>query len=270
MLIDTHCHLSFPQYHEDVLDVIQRAQQAGVGSFINISCDEESMRKVQEQLSLCPQLFASLGYHPHNAKVLSEEELQAMREPCEKNLRIVAIGEIGLDDYRNEVPMDIQITCFRQLLDLALEVRLPVVVHVRETHKQVLTELTDYAKKGGQGVIHCFTGTVEEAQEFLDLGFYISLAGIVTFKNAKPLWEVAKFLPLHRMLVETDSPYLAPVPHRGKTNEPAFVVHVAQQIAQLRGVSFEEIVLATTANAQRLFYRMAADFLFQVHQHPCP
>jgi TatD DNase family protein len=256
MLIDTHCHLSFPHYAENILDVIERAQQAGVGAMINMSCESMGIQKVQDQLALSPALFATLGYHPHNAKILTDDELNHLRTICQNNSRVVGIGEIGLDDYRNEVPMDIQTACFRQLLELALEVKLPVVVHVRETHKLVLAELSVYAQKGGQAVIHCFTGTVEEAQDFLNLGFYISLAGIVTFKNAKSLWEVAKFLPLDRMLVETDSPYLAPMPHRGKTNEPAYVAHVAAWIAELRGVSVEEVARATTENALRLFYKM--------------
>lgn len=170
----------------------------------------------------------------------------------------MGIGEIGLDAYYTLSPMEKQIECFEYFLQMALDLKLPVVVHVRETHKDVFSRIKLFAQKGLAGVIHCFTGTLSEAKDFLSCGMYISFSGIVTFKNSISLQEVAKFVPNDRILIETDSPYLAPVPMRGKLNEPAHVRHTCQFISSLRQISYEDFANLTTKNAEKLFFRMCS------------
>lgn len=255
-LIDTHCHLASDQLKEHASEIIERAQQAGVSRIINIAYDPQSVDLVIEQLSLSPMLYAAVGIQPHDAKTFSFAAADLIRSKAETNRRVVAIGEIGLDAHYTLSPMDQQQACFDYFLQMALELDLPVVVHVRQTHEEVLSKIAHFSKLGLRGVIHCFTGTLSEAKDFLDHGFYISLSGIVTFKNAKQLQEVAQFVPNDRLLIETDSPYLSPVPLRGKVNEPSHLLHTCDFIAQLRKTTSSELTAMTFQNATQLFSRM--------------
>ena len=256
VLIDTHCHLVSTKLRNEVPQLLSRAQEAGVRKIINIAYDPETIQLAHEQLKVSNMLYATLGIQPHDALLFNLEEAEKARALALNNQRIVGIGEIGLDAHYTLSPMDKQIECFEYFLQMALELKLPVVVHVRQTHNDVLSRIKLYAHKGLTGVIHCFTGTLNEAKNFLDCNMHLSFSGIVTFKNAQDLQEVAKYVPLNRLLIETDSPYLAPVPLRGKINEPAFVHHTCEFIAKIRQTSYAELANSTTENAENLFSRM--------------
>jgi TatD DNase family protein len=251
--IDTHCHLSSESLHPHLKTILANAKQAGVGKIINISCSPTTVEMVLEQIQQEPMLVGALGIHPQEALSFTEEEGLKIKEKAQQNKKIVAIGEIGLDAYYDTPPVVAQIPCFEFFLDMACALSLPVVIHVREAHRDVLELLRRFVPRGLHGVIHCFTRTKEEARDFLNCGFYISFAGVVTFKNARHVKESAQFVPSDRLLIETDAPYLAPMPHRGKQNEPQYVVHTCHHIAELRGISIEECAHITTQNACRLF-----------------
>ena len=252
-LVDSHAHIQGEEFSGDIDGVLERAQQAGVEKIVVVggAGDLASNRRAVELAHSRDGLFATVGMHPHDAKAVSEEELARLRELA-KDSKVVAIGETGLDFYYNHSPRGVQIEIFRRFIHMACETGLPLIVHDRDAHREIAELLHTEGEGKLRGVIHCFTGDHEAAKAFLDLGFYISFSGIVTFKNAGPLREVARKLPLDRLLVETDSPYLAPVPHRGKRNEPAFVREVAETIAKLREIGLEEVAQATTRNVQEL------------------
>jgi len=193
-----------------------------------------------------------VGMHPHDAKGVSEEDFRRLKD-LTADPKVVAVGETGLDFYYNHSPRQIQIEIFCRFIHMARETGLPLVVHNREAQREVVEILRREGKGDLRGVVHCFTGNYEDAREILDMGFYLSFTGIITFKNADSLREVVRKLPLDRVLVETDSPYLAPVPYRGKRNEPAFVRYVAEALAQVKGLSLQEVAQATTDNARKLF-----------------
>lgn len=255
-LIDTHCHLVSDRLRDNIVDLVTRAEEAGVTRMIDIAYCPETVRRVCEHAAKFESVFASVGIQPHDSQTYTFDEAEKIRAIASVNQKVVAIGEIGLDTYHKDCSLETQIPCFEHFLTIATELDLPVVVHVRETHREVAERVRAFSKKGLRGVIHCFTGNRDEAREFLDYGFYISFSGIVTFKNATELHEVAKMVPDDCFLIETDSPYLAPMPHRGKTNEPAWVKHVGEHIAQLRGKTFEDVANLTTANALKLFNRL--------------
>jgi TatD DNase family protein len=258
-LVDTHCHLTSNRLVEQYESFVTMAQEAAVQKMITVGCDYESSLAACHQAAAHDALFASVGIQPHDANQYTPEEAERVVNLARTNKKVVAIGEIGLEGFYKGVPMEMQITCFRHLLALATSMQLPVIVHMRDTFADIKTSLDPFCQKGLQGVIHCFTGTLDEARYFLDRGFYISFSGIVTFKNSVALQEVAKFVPSDRILLETDSPYLAPIPHRGALNHPALMVHTAVLMATLRGVSLETIAEQTTANAQRLFRGLTRD-----------
>lgn len=253
-LTDSHAHIQAAEFVRDVPQVIQQAQEAGVERIIVVGGAGElsSNDAALELAEFFPRLFATVGMHPHDAKDLSEEDFKRLKDLTGHD-KVVAVGETGLDFYYDHSPRQIQIELFCRFIHLARETGLPLVVHDREAHREVAELLRLEGKGGLQGVIHCFTGDYEAARVFLDLGFYISFTGIITFKNAEPLRDVVRRLPLDRMLIETDSPYLAPVPHRGRRNEPAFVRFIAETIAKVRGISLEEVAQATSHNTCRLF-----------------
>ncbi|NBO37986.1 TatD family deoxyribonuclease [bacterium] len=255
-LIDTHCHLCTEKLAAHAGDLIARARAVGVDRIINITFDQQTLDTGLKQVDEHPELFVTVGIQPHDADQFTAELAQRMEQIAQTHPKVVAIGEIGLDGFHKFVDMPQQIVCFEEFLEIALRCKLPVVVHVRETFADVYSRLKSFAERGGQGVIHCFTGNVSEGQAFLDLGFYLSFSGIVTFKNSEELRFVARMVPNDRILVETDSPYLAPVPHRGKQNEPAWVSEVARCIAEVRGVSLENLAEQTSKNAESLFTRM--------------
>lgn len=252
MLIDTHCHLD-PQYLPEGPDeVLARAREAGVIGFVCIGVGQDlaPARAAIELASQHPDIFATVGVHPHDAKTLSDALYAELAELALRP-KVVAIGEMGLDYHYDHSPRDVQAESFRRQIALAREVGKPIVVHTREAAEDTLRILEE--EKAGElgGIIHCFSEDLPFAERALDLGFDLSFSGIVTFKGARAVQEVAKKAPLDRILVETDSPYLAPVPMRGKRCEPAYVVHTARHIAKLRGIPFEELARATTENARR-------------------
>lgn len=252
-LIDTHCHLVSEKLKDQLLEILDKAKQVGVGKIVNIAYDLPSVYLALEQMKISPILYSALGIQPHDANTFTLETGERIKKLAQSNKRVVAIGEIGLDAYYTLSTMEKQIECFDYFLQVALDINLPVVVHVRQTHQEVYSRLLTYSKLGLRGVIHCFTGTLAEAKQFLDCGYYISFSGIVTFKNAKELQETAKFIPEDKILIETDSPYLSPMPLRGKLNEPSHLVHTNNFIANLRGKTSEDMAQITYDNALSLF-----------------
>ena len=252
MLVDSHCHLDFPELHSDLDGVLERMSANGVTHALTISTTLETFPAVRAVARAHANVWCSAGVHPderRDAREVTEDELVAMaRDP-----RVVAIGETGLDYYRVEGDTEWQRARFRTHIRAARRAAKPLVIHTRAAAEDTLRLMREEGADEAGGVMHCFTETWEVAQAAMALGFHISFSGIVTFKNAADLKEVAKRVPLERMLVETDSPYLAPVPHRGKPNQPAFVKHVAEEIARLRGIAVEAVARATTDNFFRLF-----------------
>ena len=258
MLIDSHCHLEYKGLVESQAEVLDRARIAGVGGFLNISTKRAEWEQVVATANATPDVWASVGIHPHHAddhRDLSRDDLlDATRDP-----KVIGIGETGLDYYYDHSDRAEQQRLFRMHIDVARETQLPVIIHTRDAEHDTLAILTEEMEEGAfPALIHCFTASPEFGERVLDLGLSISLSGIVTFKNAKELQEVARDVPQDRLLVETDSPFLAPVPHRGKTCEPGFVSDTAAFIAQLRGETAEELAGYTTKNFFRLFSKAAS------------
>lgn len=252
-LIDSHCHLVSEKLKENVPLILQRAHQAHVDKIINIAYDLDTVFLALEQEKTSPMLLTALGIQPHDAHSFSVEIGEKIKELARNNRKVVAIGEIGLDGHHALSPMEKQQECFDYFLQCALDMNLPVIIHVREAHQEVYSKLSHYAKLGLQGVIHCFTGTCQEAKQFLDCGFYISFSGIVTFKNAREVQQAAQMIPSDKILIETDSPYLSPTPLRGLINEPSHLIHTCQFIANLRNQSLEEFAQTTYRNTATLF-----------------
>ena len=252
MLVDSHCHLDFPELRSDLAGVLARMGENGVTHALTISTTLETFPAVREVAGLAPNLWCSAGVHPderRDDREASLAELLAMAD----DPKVVAIGETGLDYFRVEGDTEWQRERFRTHIRAARQCGKPLVIHTRNAAEDTIRIMKEEGAGEAGGVMHCFTETWDVARAALDLGFHISFSGIVTFKNAVPLKEVARQVPLERMLVETDSPYLAPVPHRGKSNQPAFVRHVAEEVARLRGISFEDVARATSENFFRLF-----------------
>lgn len=252
MLFDTHAHLYDTQFVGDLDKVISGAKENGVGYILTAS---ENVASSVENISLTQKydiLYAAVGIHPHDAVNQNNSIISVLKEFASYP-KVVAIGEIGLDYYYDNSPRDVQKTWFAKQISLAGELKLPVIVHDRDAHEDTLNILKSEGAKNVGGVLHCFSGSVEMAREVLDLGFMISIAGPATFRNARKLLEVIKYVPDDMLLIETDSPYLAPEPHRGGRNEPAYVKFVAEKIAKIKGKPFEYICETTTANAKRLF-----------------
>jgi len=256
MLIDTHTHLDDARYNDDREAMIARAREAGVDTFITIGCD---LATSQSAVALADQhafVYASIGVHPHEVKHVQDTWYDEFRRLA-RNRKVVAYGEIGLDYHYNHSSPKEQRDRFREQIQLAHELRLPIIIHTREADTDTVAILREERASEIGGVFHCFSGNAALAQDALDLGFYLSFSGILTFQNATALRDIAKTVPLDRLLIETDCPYLTPVPHRGKRNEPAYVTHVAAQLATIRadetGMDAHTIALATTRNAKRLF-----------------
>ncbi|MHB1004799.1 MAG: TatD family hydrolase [Chloroflexota bacterium] len=259
-IIDTHAHLDDEGY-TDREGVLSRARAAGVARIITVGVDLPTSRAAVALAAAHPDVYAVVGVHPHEATRFDAQVLAALDELA-RLPKVVAIGEIGLDFYRDLSPRDAQRAAFRAQLELAARLGLPVVIHDRDAHAEVMARLREWALAGPgnreRGVLHCFSGDEEMAREAIDLGFYVSLAGPVTFPKATRLQHLATTLPLDRLLVETDCPYLTPEPLRGRRNEPANVRFVAERVAALRGLALAELARATTANAVRLF-RLSGD-----------
>ncbi len=252
MLFDTHAHLNAMQYSEDVTEVIQRARDEGVSHIVVVGFDRPTIAGAMELAEQYEFIYAAVGWHPVDAIDMTDKDLQ-MIEELASHPKVVALGEMGLDYYWDKSPKEIQKEVFRQQIELAKKVKLPIIIHNREATADILEVLQSENAQEVGGVMHCFTGSVEVAKQCIHMNFYLSFGGPVTFKNAKKPKEVAKEIPLEHLLIETDCPYLTPHPFRGKRNEPSYVKYVAEAIAELKGVSFEEVAMKTTENAKKLF-----------------
>lgn len=253
MLVDSHCHLDFPVLAADRDAVIARARAAGVGTMLTIGTKLSAFAGVRAAAAPYDGVYCSVGIHPHEAE--AEPDVQAAQLLAHADdPKVVAFGETGLDYYYEHAPRAAQQANFRAHIEAARTAGLPVIVHTRDADADTEALLTEEMGKGGfTGVLHCFTSGERLARAAVEMGFYISFSGILTFKKTEALQQIAQGLPLDRILVETDAPYLAPMPHRGKSNEPAYVVHTADRLADLRGLTRAEIAAATTANFHRLF-----------------
>lgn len=257
MLIDSHCHLEYKGLVEDQSGVLSRARDAGVGAFLNISTKQSEWEQVVATANREPDVFASVGIHPHEADAHEDLGRAALYDATE-NSRVIAIGETGLDYFYEYSDREVQAKLFRMHIDVARETGLPVIIHTRDAEDDTFEILADEMEKGAfPALIHCFTASAEFGRKVLELGLTISISGIVTFKNAKDLQAAAKGVPEDRLLVETDSPFLAPVPHRGKSCEPAFVADTARFMAELRGTDAQTLAEQTTRNFTKLFAKAA-------------
>ncbi len=256
MLVDSHCHLDFPDFAGKVDDVVARARAAGVGVCVSIGTELKRFPGVRAVAEKFPDVWCSVGVHPHESeKELLDDAAVLIAEAAHP--KVVGIGETGLDYFYEHAPRAPQQANFRNHIAAARATGLPVIVHTRDADDDTIAILRDEMAKGAfTGLIHCFTGTQRLADAALELGLYISVSGIATFKNSAALREVIGTVPLERLLVETDAPFLAPVPQRGKTNEPAFVVHTANMLAELKSVSPDGLAAATTENFFRLFSKV--------------
>jgi TatD DNase family protein len=250
-LIDSHAHLDSQRFDRDRDKVIRDARRTGVVQIVNPGADLESSRKAVELADRYPEVFAAVGVHPHDASTLTDGTLAGLTGLAD-NPRVVAIGEIGLDYYRDLSPRDRQRTAFVRQLALARTLGLPVIVHIRDAHRDAMRMLEEEAE-GTTGVLHCYSGDLDTAQRAISLGWYISIAGPVTYPNAHRLRDVVSQLPLERLLIETDCPYLSPQPRRGKRNEPAYVRWVAEQLAETLQVDLERVAEVTSSNTRELF-----------------
>lgn len=252
MYIDTHMHLNAEQYEEDAKEVIDRALEAGVSKMVVVGFDTDTINKAMELAEQYPFIYAVIGWHPVDAIDCTEEDLDWI-ESLAAHPKVVGIGETGLDYHWDKSPKDVQQELFRKQIRLAQRVNLPIIIHNRDATADVVRILKEEEAELSGGIMHCYGGSVETAHDCIAMNFMISLGGPVTFKNAKMPKQVATEISLDHLLIETDSPYLAPHPHRGKRNEPALVTLVAEEIALLKGISIEEVAKRTTENALKIF-----------------
>lgn len=252
MLIDTHAHLDMPEFEADLPQVIQRATEAGVSIIMTVGIDPPSCRRALEISEAYSHIFAIVGVHPHNAAEIGHRDLDDLQDLAH-HPKVKAWGEIGLDFYRNLSPRAIQQERFREQIRIAKQLKLPVVIHSRSATQDTIACLQEEGAQEVGGVIHCFSGDAKTAQRYLEMGFVISIPGVITFTKAQGLREVVKGLPSDGLIIETDAPFLAPVPQRGKRNEPAYVRFTAETIAQIRRQDVAEVAAFTTANARRVF-----------------
>lgn len=252
MFVDTHVHLNADQYEEDLQEVIDRALEAKVERMVVIGFDRKTIERTMQLIEQYDFVYGVIGWHPVDAIDCTQQDLEWI-EQLASHPKIVGIGETGLDYYWDKSPKDVQQELFRKQIQLAQKINLPIVIHNRDATGDVVQILREENAASVGGVMHCFSGSVETARECIAMNFMISLGGPVTFKNARLPKEVATEIALEHLMIETDAPYLAPHPHRGKRNEPAFVPLVAEEIARLKGLTIEEIAQATTANAKNFF-----------------
>jgi len=256
MFVDSHAHIDGGEFDTDRNEVIQRARDAGVSAILNIGTGDPHSGVLQRAVELAEahaDVYTAIGIHPHDARLFDNETEQLIAKLITQSSRVIAWGEIGLDFHYDNSPREVQIKVFRRQLQLAGEANLPVIIHTREAEAETIEILKSQIASAGPGIMHCFSGSSRLAQQAIDLGFYISFSGIVTFKKAEELRTTAKQVPLDRLLIETDCPFLAPVPYRGKRNEPAYVVEVARCLADLHGISLDEMGEITAGNFARIF-----------------
>jgi len=252
LLFDTHAHYDDERFDEDRHQLIESLNAKGVGYVVNIAADMESAKKSIELAEKYSFIYAAVGVHPHSADEVNEKNLEILAEYA-RNSKVKAIGEIGLDYYYDNSPRDIQKRAFNMQLELASMLKLPVIIHDRDAHEDSMNIIKEKRASLSYGVFHCFSGSVEMAKELIEMDFYISVGGPLTFKNSRKLPDVVRYVPLDRLLIETDCPYLAPEPHRGKRNDSGYMYLVAQKIAEIKGLSFDEVAAATTDNAKKFF-----------------
>jgi TatD DNase family protein len=252
-MFDTHAHVAMRQFDDDRDAVLARAF-AALRGFVDVGTDVAGSRRSVELAARLPRVYATVGIHPHDAATASDDDWRAIEELA-RAPKVVAIGECGLDrGPHNHAPFDAQERLFRRHIDLARRTGLPIVIHNRDTYPELFRILDEESRRGPlRGVMHCFSGGPDEAKRSVDLGFHVSFSGVLTFKNAQTTRDAARVVPLDRLLVETDCPYLTPEPHRGKRNEPAYVVHTARRLAETLGLPFEEIARRTEENTLRAF-----------------
>lgn len=258
MLIDSHCHIDGEQFNADRDEVLQRARDSGVVAMLTVGTGDpvsDDFRRAVAVAERYDDVFASVGVHPHDAKLYDDKAEEHLIGLARSSAKVVAWGEIGLDFYYDHSPRDVQAEVFRRQIRTARELDLPIIIHSRDADDETVSILSEECSRPDfrGGVMHCFGGTPDMARELLDIGFYISFAGNITFKKAENLREAARVVPLDRLLVETDCPFLTPVPFRGTRNEPSYVVHTARFLADLHAVSFETVAQETTSNFKNLF-----------------
>ena len=253
-LIDSHCHLIFENFEKDLEDVVLRLRSKGVKKLVHACCEFTEIPKLKRMSHEFDEIYYSVGLHPLEANKWEQNSISLLRRSVQEDRRVVAIGELGLDFFKNENKTQ-QINALIPQMELAFELGLPVIIHCRNAANEMIKICNELWRKGKcpKGVLHCWTGTPKEMKQFLDLGFYISFSGIVTFPKAHDIHECAKLVPNNKYLIETDAPFLAPVPHRGKRNEPAFVENVANFMANLRSTELNTIARESSKNAKDLF-----------------
>lgn len=252
MLIDSHAHLDDRRFDLDRDTLIKKLKNENIDIVINPGADLKTSIKAVELSKKYDNIYAAVGIHPHDVKYIDENTIYEL-EKLSKNDKVIAIGEIGLDYYYDNSPRELQKKWFREQIKLAKKLNLPIIVHDRDAHKDTFDIIKEEQDGSLSGVLHCYSGGVELAKEFIKLGFYISFAGPLTFKNAKTPKEVAKEIPIDKILIETDSPYLTPHPYRGKRNNPTYVYYVAEMLAQVKNMTFKEIAEITSSNTKNLF-----------------
>lgn len=252
MLIDTHCHLDFSQFDFDREEAIKRAIDSRVTFILNVGSSIEGSRRSIELAKKYEQIFASVGVHPHEVGIFSKDAIENLRIML-KEPKVLAIGEVGLDYFKSEVPKETQKKYFKDFIEMAKIKDLPLIIHNREANKDILEILKNSLGTNITGVMHCFSGDENFLKDCLDLGLYVSFTCNLTFKNAGRLREIAKRIPIERLLLETDAPFLAPQVFRGKRNEPSYIKYLAWELAGIKGISFEEVARITSENAVRLF-----------------
>ena len=252
MLIDSHAHLEMPDFKKDLEAVIQRAKESGVEYIFTVGTEKKDWKRALEIAHLHPSVYAILGVHPHNAMEIDDQTYSLLTGLC-GNEKVKAYGEIGLDFFRNLLPPDVQLNRFREQIGLARKLGLPIVVHDREAHRETVEILKSEKAEECGGIIHCFSGDYEMAKVCIDMGFYISIPGTITFKNAEGLREIVRKIPLESLLVETDAPFLTPEPFRGKRNEPGYVRYTAEKLAEIKKVTLEKVAEVTTENTLRVY-----------------
>jgi TatD DNase family protein len=253
ILVDSHCHLNYPEIYPNLDAVLKNAKAYDIHYCLTINTRLSETVLIKEIANAHPHIFCTVGVHPHDAKDHDVDMLFAALSDHAKDPKVVGLGETGLDYYYDNSPRDEQMTCFDIHLTASKHLKLPVVIHTRDADNDTLALVRQHPD--ATGVFHCFSGDLDLARAALDLGYYLSFSGIITFKKAQELRDVVKFTPIDRMLVETDSPFLAPIPHRGQPNQPAWTRLVAEKVADIKGISLEEAAAATTANFFRLFHK---------------
>ena len=251
MLFDTHAHMDDRAFNEDREELLAGFAQKGIGLVMNPGCSLESSRNAVALAEKYDFVYAAVGSHPDVADEVNETVLEEYRKLCKLSNKVKAIGEIGIDYHYEDIPRDLQLKAFRMQMELARELGLPVIVHEREAHEDGMAVVREFPDV--TGVFHCYSGSAEMARQLVDKGWYIGFTGVLTFKNARKAIETAASIPIDRIVLETDCPYMAPVPHRGKRNDPGYLCHMAEKLAEIRGLSLEEIHEITYENGKRLY-----------------